>query len=349
MSGRLASMAQAWRDSGGATPSRVAMGSGVASVLGVALAFVIGNPDPGRAEAGIAMRSSEVARLKNLDQGAQAEVVIEGSSAQQRNAMIPTSNLPIARLTGFSSIPKGTAQYDSALTCLTQAIYYEAANEPLKGKRAVAQVVLNRLKHPAYPNSVCGVVYEGAYQPVCQFSFTCDGALLRQPLARQWNESKSVAKDMLAGDVEPSVGTATHYHADYVVPRWAFTLAKIEQIGTHIFYRFPGSAGGKLAFTRRWNGYEAVPAIDFDRLRGLLAAQIEPEEPEYTPGTTVTPHVTDRHAPSDVGGRIDTTKSWRLSIPDPVNAAGSYGVARVQQGDGADASGTAVARLDEAQ
>lgn len=344
----MASIARAWRDTGGATRGRIALGGGFASVLGVALAFVIGNPDPSRAEAGMAMRSSEVARLKNLDQGAQAELVIEGKSAQQRNAMIPTADLPLIRQAGFSSISKGTAQFNSALTCLTQAIYYEAANEPVKGKRAVAQVVLNRLRHPAYPNSVCGVVYEGAYQRVCQFSFTCDGALLRQPLARQWSEAQAVAKDMLAGKVEPSVGTATHYHADYVVPRWAFTLAKIEQIGTHIFYRFPGGAGDKSAFSRRWNGYEAVPTIDFDRLRGLLAANIiEPEEPEYTPGLTVAPHVADRHAPSDVGGRIDTTKNWRPSIPDPVNSVGSYGVARAKQGESSGGANIAIADLDE--
>src|SRR3546814_8987348 len=90
----------------------------------------------------------------------------------------------------FAVISTSSPQYASAHRCLTQAIYYEAANEPLKGKRAVAQVVLNRLRHPAYPNSVCGVVYEGVNDPVCQFSFTCDGSLLRQPMARQWNESR---------------------------------------------------------------------------------------------------------------------------------------------------------------
>ena len=343
MTGQVASMAKAWRDSGGATPGRLALGGGLLTVFIVALAFVIGSPDPSRAESGISMRSSEVARLKNLDQGAQAELLIEGASAQERNALIPTADLPLGRVSGFSAIPKTSQQYRSALTCLTQAIYYEAANEPVQGKRAVAQVVLNRMRHPAYPNSVCGVVYEGVYQPVCQFSFTCDGALLRKPMARQWGESKAVAEAMLAGAVEPSVGTATHYHADYVVPRWAFTLAKIEQIGTHIFYRFPGRPGGVGSFTGRWNGYEAVPSIDFDRLRGMLEADLAPVEPELTPGLTVTPLVSDRHAPSDVGGRIDTTKSWRLSIPDPVAASGAYSAARANQGESAPSNAVTVA------
>lgn len=329
----LTSMAQAWRDSGGATRGRLALAVGVLSFVAVSLALVIGSPDPTRAESGIAMRSSEVARLKSLDQGAQAELLIEGASAQERNALIPTADLPLGRVTGFSAIPRASAQYRSALTCLTQAIYYEAANEPEQGKRAVAQVVLNRLRHPAYPNSVCGVVYEGVYRPVCQFSFTCDGALLRAPMARQWGESKRVAEAMLAGSIEPSVGTATHYHADYVVPRWAFTLAKITKIGTHIFYRFPGRPGSPAAFGTRWNGYEAVPALDYDRLRGLLEEELAPFEPELTPGLTVVPHVTDRHAPADVGGRIDTTKTWRLSIPDPVASPGAYAASRAQQGE----------------
>ena len=332
MTGMMATWTKAWRDSGGATPSRLAIAGGILAVAGVGLAFVIGSPNPSRAEAAITIRASEVAALQEIDKGAQAELLLQGDTAQARNALIPESSLPLARARGFSDIAKGSPQYASALKCMTQAIYYEAANEPVQGKRAVAQVVINRMKHPAYPGSVCGVVYEGVYQPVCQFSFTCDGALTRQPLARQWRESEAVAKAMLSGETEQSVGTATHYHADYVVPRWAYTLAKIDQIGTHIFYRFPGNAGHSGAFTRRWAGRESVPAIDWDRMRGLLNANIEPE-PEFTPGLTVTPHVTDRHAPNDVGGRIDTTKEWRPSIPDPVNTAGSYDDAVVQQGD----------------
>lgn len=333
MKQKFATMAKAWRDSGGATPTRLALGGGVLTVAGVALAFVIGSPDPSHAESGIGMQAREVAQLKSLDQGEQAELVVQGETAQERNALIPVSGGSRGVASSFKAIPLNSGAYNTALTCMTQAIYYEAANEPRQGKRAVAQVVLNRLKHPAYPNTVCGVVYEGVNDPVCQFSFTCDGALLRKPLARQWSESREVAKAALAGEVEASVGTATHYHADYVVPRWAFTLAKIEKIGTHIFYRFPGGAGSDRAFTRRWAGYEGIPAIDADRLRGLLAANYGPPEPEYVPGLTVVPHVTDRHAPSDVGGRIDTTKEWRLSIPDPVGSAGSYGAARAQQGE----------------
>jgi hypothetical protein len=219
----------------------------------------------------------------------------------------------------------GTPAYGAALKCLTQAIYYEAATEPLEGKKAVAQVVLNRVKHPAYPNSVCGVVYQGVDRPVCQFSFTCDGSLLRAPMASHWEVSRKVAAAALGGYVEDSVGSATHYHADYVVPRWAYTLGKIDQLGRHIFYRFKGNAGEASFLSARWSGHESVPALDFSRLRReLLAHEDASVTEDFVPGLTVAPAATDRHAASDVGGRIDVTKEWRLSIPDPTEASKFY-------------------------
>ncbi|WP_336985692.1 cell wall hydrolase [Altererythrobacter aquiaggeris] len=278
--------------------------------------------------------TSRVAALDELTEGEQAEIVIEGASAQERNDQIPLSGLPIENAAAFSAITAASPQYGSAHKCLTQAIYYEAANESVAGKRAVAQVVLNRLRHPAYPASVCGVVYEGVNRPVCQFSFTCDGSLLRKPMARQWNESRQVAAAALAGSTEKSVGTSTHYHADYVVPRWAFTLAKVEKIGRHIFYRFPGRGGKTAAFTSRWTGREAVPSLSVAALTAMLDDEGEldiPVEPEYVEGLTVTPLVSDRHAATDVGGRLDTTREWRLKIPDPVEASSGYRQSLEQQ------------------
>lgn len=282
--------------------------------------------------------SNEFAELSQLTQGNQAQFLESGSSAQERNETIEFSQLPLEKVGGFTQLSASTPAYGSALKCMAQAIYYEAANEPERGKRAVAQVVLNRLKHPSYPNSVCGVVYDGVHKPVCQFSFTCDGSLLRKPLSKQWAQSHAVAKAALAGETEQSVGTATHYHADYVVPRWAFTLAKIEKIGRHIFYRFPGSGGRANALNARWSGVETIPALDMARLNAALAGtEIIDPVAEYVPGTTVVRDVKDRHAPADVGGRIDTTKQWRLSSPDPTSASQGYQAALAAQGkDSAD-------------
>lgn len=158
------------------------------------------------------------------------------------------------------------ADRERAVTCLTQAVYYEAAGEGVDGGRAVAQVVLNRLQHPGFPTTVCGVVYQGAERTTgCQFTFTCDGSLQRSPVAGLWARSRKIAEEALAGRVFGPVGHATHYHADYVLPYWADSLDKSVQIARHIFYRLPGSLGDRRAFFQRYAGSEPAlpqPASD---------------------------------------------------------------------------------------
>src|SRR3954452_20696828 len=146
---------------------------------------------------------------------------------------------------------------ERTLECLAQAIYYEAATEGPEGQRAVAQVVLNRMHHPGFPPTVCGVVYQGSELPTgCQFTFTCDGSLARTPLPAIWAQAKRIASEALNGRVDPAVGHATHYHADYVVPYWADSLLKQVQIGHHIFYRLRGTLGSSAAFSQRYPGME---------------------------------------------------------------------------------------------
>jgi Cell Wall Hydrolase len=148
-----------------------------------------------------------------------------------------------------------------ALTCLTQAIYYEAASEPDAGQRAVAQVVLNRVMHPAYPNTVCGVVFQGSERSTgCQFSFTCDGALNRVPSRMFWLRAENVARAALAGYVYSPVGLATHYHTIAVHPYWAPKLNYLGTIGAHRFYSFNGPAGTPGAFRTAYVGGEPLPA-----------------------------------------------------------------------------------------
>jgi hypothetical protein len=253
-----------------------------------------------------------------------SQIIVEGREAEERNAAIAVSGLPVERASGFVLASDRGATYVTALECLAQAVYYEAALEPVEGRRAVAQVVLNRVRSPLYPDNVCGVVYEGSQRrTACQFSFTCDGSLLRAPMKAPWREAEDIARQALAGHVQASVGTATNYHADYVLPKWAFRLAKIEQIGRHIFYRHHGKWGARAAFTSVYDGRERIPAIDREALRGRMLAAGEPAE-EPVPGVTVPPAVTDRHAKTDVGGRLDVTREWRLSIPDPVAASAKY-------------------------
>ncbi|WP_225206584.1 cell wall hydrolase [Novosphingobium huizhouense] len=122
--------------------------------------------------------------------------------------------------------------------CLTLAIAYEAGNEPLAGREAVAEVVLNRLAHPAFPKSVCGVVFQGWRRATgCQFTFTCDGALRRRLLPQTLAAARAVADAALSGRLPHRVPGALNYHADYVRPYWAPTLDRVAKLGAHIFYR----------------------------------------------------------------------------------------------------------------
>lgn len=124
--------------------------------------------------------------------------------------------------------------------CLAEAIYYEARSEPRVGRAAVADVILNRVQHSLYPDSICGVVYQGSDRATgCQFSFTCDGSMDRPVRKKQWEESEAIAAVILSGMRLPVSRSATHYHANYVNPRWASKLTPTASIGLHKFYRFP--------------------------------------------------------------------------------------------------------------
>jgi Cell Wall Hydrolase len=178
------------------------------------------------------------------------------------NAAVPVSDLPNPAARAFAAAYAGAPDRLRALECLTAAVYYEAAVESTDGQRAVAQVVLNRARHPAYPASVCGVVFQGSARSTgCQFTFTCDGSLARTPSAAGWARAKRVAADALAGHVYKPVGWATHYHTNWVVPYWSSSLVKLANVGTHIFYRWEGGWGKPGAFRRAGAGAEPQVAL----------------------------------------------------------------------------------------
>lgn len=130
-----------------------------------------------------------------------------------------------------------------SVECLTLAIVYEAGYESVEGQEAVAEVVLNRVRDPAFPKTVCDVVFAGSTRRTgCQFSFTCDGSLYRRrPPRFVFDTARAVAEQALSGLAPPRAPGATHYHADYVSPYWAPSLARVTKIGRHIFYRSGGS------------------------------------------------------------------------------------------------------------
>ena len=174
--------------------------------------------------------------------------------------------LPIALL---AASPTMAAQADSSemsmpfpapdprdVDCLASAISYEAGNEPVEGQEAVAKVVLNRLRAPDFPKTVCGVIFQGSSRRTgCQFTFTCDGSLLRPRSARSLAAARLVAERVLRGEGGATIGDAINYHADYVSPVWARSLSRVTKIGAHIFYRRPGGIGAPPA-----EGVAYVPA-----------------------------------------------------------------------------------------
>ena len=221
------------------------------------------------------------------------------ASAPIDPALPATAVQPAAVLDDPGSVFRGRTALDElrSLDCLAQAIYYEAASESEDGQRAVAQVVLNRVRHPAWPNSVCGVVYQGPMRAGggCQFSFTCDGSLARQPSRDAWSRARALAAEALAGRIYAPVGLSTHYHTHAVSPGWAPRLQWTTAIGAHTFYRLPGAPGEARAFAAAYAGSEPVPRPAMTMVRrpavpfGLDALLAPPRTPSEIRATVALP------------------------------------------------------------
>jgi spore germination cell wall hydrolase CwlJ-like protein len=184
------------------------------------------------------------------------------------------------------------ADLDSATDCMASAIYYEANSEPFAGQLAVAQVILNRLRHPRFPKTVCAVINQGSERSTgCQFSFACDGSLARRPDPAGLQRARSVAQAALHGAVSTQAGQATHYHTIWIVPIWAAELRKVAIVSHHVFYRPP-------AF---YAGYAPPPVL---------------------PGTPEVARVDDPPANADTGNGIkpDPVLTHQLAVNDRASA-----------------------------
>ncbi|MFY9351389.1 cell wall hydrolase [Sphingobium sp.] len=208
---------------------------------------------------------------------------LPADQARALNAAIPFSRdpNPAARPFVFEGSQDDLAR---ATDCLAAAELYEAGDDAV-GEQAVAQVVLNRVRHPAFPKTVCGVVFQGQERATgCQFTFTCDGALARTPGEAAWNRAREIARAALAGKVFRPVGHATHYHTDWVVPYWSGSLDKIVAVGTHLFFRWRGWWGTPQAFRlSRSGGEPLIPKIAGLSLAHGDASPGAPPLPAATP------------------------------------------------------------------
>lgn len=182
----------------------------------------------------------------------------------EERARLLNAAIPFAGELGPAAAPfvanGDEASRQRAIDCLAAAMWYEAGADA-GDQRAVGQVVLNRVRNPAFPSTVCGTVFEGASLATgCQFTFTCDRSMLhRRPSEAQLAEARKLAGAMLAGETDLRVGLATHYHTDWVHPAWSGSMLKLARVGTHLFFRWKGSAGQALARRQAYSASE--PAI----------------------------------------------------------------------------------------
>lgn len=200
---------------------------------------------------------------------------LDPQTARQLNAAIPFATFGDDRPLPLS-IALDDPGFARAVDCLASAMLYEAGDAAI-GQAAVAQVVLNRVRHPAFPHSICAVVYQGAErQTGCQFTFTCDGALGRTPSPGAWQRARAGAARFLTGATYPAVGMATHYHTNWVHPYWSATLDKIARVDTHLFFRWRGTWGRRAAFSSAYAGVEPFE----HKLAFLSAAHGDPATPD---------------------------------------------------------------------
>ena len=193
---------------------------------------------------------------------------------------------------------RGALDQSRDLQCLTQAVYYEDRGDTPAGMQAVAQVVLNRVRHRAFPKTICGVVFQRTAMGGCQFSFACDGSTSRPVDMAAWRRSQAVAAKAMDGGVMASVGNATYFHAAAVNPDWSHYLVRIGQVGAHIFYRYAGRNGASSMF----NG------------------QVEPSAPEAsTPTARDESEVIAKLGPADGGVSSSPSANLFLSTTAPAS------------------------------
>jgi hypothetical protein len=191
------------------------------------------------------------------DHGRAEQVAQVGEALRGPLSVDPLARAAYAAATsGVAPVPTtaqlaGATRHARELDCLAQAVYFEARGESVRGQAAVATVIMNRVKNPHFPKTVCGVVYQGAsHRNGCQFSFACDGSAERVVEWNAWERARGVAAHVLSGAVLRDVGSATHFHTIDVDPDWGSSMLRTARVGLHVFYRL--------------NPHARPPALDND-------------------------------------------------------------------------------------
>ena len=285
-----------------------------------------------RVEIGSISETSQYDGLTSSSPAAPAPASSEDAAAK-RQAFEQTYN--IAETAGFPATERSSRfslrKSERQLDCLTAALYYEARGEGQAGMEAVAQVIVNRARHPDFPKSLCGVIYQGAGRGRgCQFSFACDGSMRRRTEAALWDRARAVAERAMEGPVSSTVGTSTFFHATRISPNWR-GLQRVATVGRHVFYRHAGARGSGANFLGGSQigdvaGIELAVVAERRAARVYKIASAEPKrertvrasfqaEPE-----TVTPYRI-AYGQEDVVSSPDSQPTETLSLDAIVDAA----------------------------
>jgi len=267
--------------------SAALLGSGIG--LGLGAVYMVGGMGQAAADHSRAVRIAQAAGGGFSETMLQREIKrLDPATlrlARAHDDLAPDSGPDSARdlAVGLPSRPDGrqpagrrASALDSSrqLDCLTDAVYFEARGETPRGQAAVAQVVLNRVKNPSFPKTICGVVFQGAASHGCQFSFACDGSMRHRLEADAWTRARRIAERALSGRVLADIGKATHFHTTDVQPDWGPQMLRVAQVGLHVFYRFNPHAPTTLPANDDRAVFVSLPMAPGGNLR-LATALVE--------------------------------------------------------------------------
>ena len=237
-------------------PARALIGAAMfSSALAIVAVAAQRSPETGAPERALAETDRPTAQALTA-QGPKTETADNAASASEvpakrakliRASILP--EIPAPLLTPAPGVSLKTPRVDANardVECLQRAVYFESRGDTDVGQAAVAQVIINRARHPAFPKTVCAVINQGVERGSCQFSFVCKPTKVVDQ--REWRRAREVAERALDGHTVEGVGTSTFFHAARVNPGWKLT--RVGQFGAHVFYRYPGARGAPAAFSR---------------------------------------------------------------------------------------------------
>jgi spore germination cell wall hydrolase CwlJ-like protein len=168
--------------------------------------------------------------------------VLEKKASAEGSKKLPTPAEVITKPQAQSVDPTGEEPLDDAITCLARTIYWEAKRKDDVEMEAIANVVMNRLGHKGFPNTICGVVKQGHEQGACQFSWWCDGRSDDAKEDEPYSHAKEIARKALNRQLKDRIGGALYFHNRKVTPNWSSEYIRTVEVGEHVFYK---PAGGK--------------------------------------------------------------------------------------------------------